>query len=68
VRLVPLLRVGQRQQDVSLLAPPSLSQLPIAGSLRALVSQILPPAPDLTGRARGHANIMATRVAFPALP
>jgi hypothetical protein len=62
---VALLRVGQRQQNVSLLTSPAARQPPIASSLRALVGEILPPAPDLAGRAAwggGHVHIMATGV------
>ena len=62
MRLVPLLRVGQRQQDLSFLAGPALRELAVAGRLRALVGQILPPASDLTGRTArgsGHIHIMA---------
>jgi hypothetical protein len=63
VRLMPLLSLGQSQQDVVLLACSALGQLPVARSLRALVGEVLPPAPDLsgrTGRGRSHDHIMAT--------
>jgi NADP-dependent 3-hydroxy acid dehydrogenase YdfG len=61
VRLVPLLRVGQRQQNVPLLAGPPLRQLTVTSGLRALVGEVLPPTTDLTA-ARGsrHTHIMAT--------
>jgi hypothetical protein len=62
MRLVPLLRVGKRQQDLSFLTGPALRELAVACRLRALVGEILPPATDLTGRTArgsGHIHIMA---------
>ena len=66
VRLVPLLRVGQGQQDLPLLPGPALAQLAVTGGLGPLVRQILPPPADLAvapGRSRRgrHAFIVATR-------
>ena len=49
VRLVPLLRVGQGQQDLSFLTGLALAELAVAGGLGALVGQVLPPAANLTG-------------------
>jgi hypothetical protein len=62
MRLMPLLRLGEPEQDLALLASPALGQLPITRGLGALVGQVLAPAADLggrSGRGRGHLPIMA---------
>ena len=61
VRFVPLLRVGQGQQNLSLLAAPALRQLAVASGLSALVGEVLPPAADLAmARGTRHTHMMAT--------
>jgi hypothetical protein len=61
VRLVPLLGIGQGQQNVPLLAGPPLRQLTVSSGLRALIGEVLPPAADLTtAPGSRHRHIMAT--------
>jgi hypothetical protein len=62
MRLMPILRLGEPEQDLALLASPALSQLTITRGLGALVGEVLAPAADLScraGRGRGHLPIMA---------
>lgn len=62
MRLMPLFRLGEPEQDLALLASPALGQLPITRGLGALVGEVLAPAADLSGRAGrrgGHLHIMA---------
>ena len=64
MRLMPPLRVSQRQQDLPFLASPAFTKFSVPGGLGALVGQVLPPAANLTGSAasggrRGHLYIMA---------
>src|SRR5215213_3420448 len=64
MRLVPLLRVSQCEQDLPFLASPALAEFAVPSGLGALVGQMLPPAANLTGSAagtgrRGHLSIMA---------
>jgi hypothetical protein len=64
MRLMPLLRVSQRQQYLPFLASPALTKLPVPGGLGALIGQVLLPAANLTGSAarggrKGHLYIMA---------
>lgn len=63
MRLMPLLRLGEPEQDLAFLASPALGQLAITRGLGALVGEVLAPAADLSGRAgrgRRHPPIMAT--------
>jgi hypothetical protein len=63
MRLMPLLRLSEPEQDLALLASPALGQLPVARGLCPLVGEVLAPPADLSGRARrgrGHLHIMAT--------
>ena len=61
MRLMPLLRVGQGQQDLSFLTGPALAELAVAGGLGALIGQVLPPAANLTGcTARGGEVVTRT--------
>jgi hypothetical protein len=41
MRLMPLLRLGEPEQDLALLASPALGQLPITRRLGALVGEVL---------------------------
>ena len=62
MRLMPLLRLGEREQDRALLASPALGQLPVTRGLCPLVGKVLPPAANLggrSGRGDGHLHIMA---------
>ena len=65
VRLVAALGLGEREQDLALLAGPARGEVAVDGGLGALVGEVLPPAADLTGRTgrgRGHLHIMATEL------
>jgi hypothetical protein len=59
MRLVPLLRVGQREQYLPFLTSPALAEFAVPSGLGALVGQVLPPPANLTGSAarsqrKGH--------------
>ena len=66
VLLVPLLRCRQPQKDLTFLAGFSPRQLLVERGLSDLISQVLPPAPNLFGR-RGRAGGLGSGVAVHTL-